>query len=160
MPAAEPTHVYVLGFNDSVIKVGRTSNPDRRRLQHANHALIRRATINNEWLLEVPNAKEAEFWLKVLGHQHLEALMGEYFSGDFDTFMAVVIKGFQRRGIIPAETVTFDEAVARTGVYPKYLAGSHEEIRMYQIEGRGRYLVSELDQWWSEQDRPHDAAAV
>lgn len=152
MTPPKPTHVYVIGFSDLVIKVGRTSNPESRFKQHAQDARVRRARIVQSWTFETDQAEYAEVLLKQLGRGYLEPLTGEYFRGKYNPFMRKVRHRFERWGLIPIDSLSFHEAAERAGVTEKELlrAREREEIRqdVYLPGSIGmRFATAAVDRW-------------
>lgn len=153
--APKPTSVYVIGFTDGVIKVGRTSNWTNRRAKHAQDGRIRRATIKNEWVLEHEHADRVERSLILLGRCHLQPLVGEYFSGDYRRFMKTVLKKFRRWGIVQTEWMTFEQVMAEFGVSAKDLlwARTDKSLNSYHHifsdSPQAFFVRSEVEKWFS-----------
>lgn len=87
-----PTHVYILGFSDGLVKVGRTSNPKLRIRQHATKARHRGAVVTGQWVRSSDQPVQDEWWLRFLGGFHLARVEGfdELFAGEFDSFVALI----------------------------------------------------------------------
>lgn len=106
---ANPTHIYVIGFSDGVVKVGRTSNLTTRLRMLKSDAGKRGATIERRWASAHPDARGAEFHLRVVGRGFFtRAWGGEYFTADFDEFMGCVETKFTDYRQPIGEVVDFD----------------------------------------------------
>jgi hypothetical protein len=88
---SNPTHIYVLGFSDGILKVGRTSNPHQRMILLRHEAKKRGATITNQWVTEFANAIRGEHYLIRVGAEHFPQAWGkEYFCAGFDEYLTVL----------------------------------------------------------------------
>lgn len=94
-----PTHIYIVGFDNGIVKVGRTSDPHNRFITLASQHRKTGATITNRWVSEHPNPRQAEFHLRRIGRGFFTWAHGaEYFFADFDTFLAKVEQKFEDYG--------------------------------------------------------------
>lgn len=80
MSAPAPTHVYIVGYSDGVVKVGRTSNPGQRNKALSSEGRRRGAHITHQWEKPATNPELAEFMLREFGRTRAEKAWGdEYF---------------------------------------------------------------------------------
>lgn len=86
--SATATHIYVAGFSDDIIKVGRTANPSMRLYQHHLGARHRDEALSNWWVQPHDNANEAERALREVGKSYFSRAWGnEYYVAAFTDFM-------------------------------------------------------------------------
>lgn len=96
---AHPTHIYIVGYSDGIVKVGRTGNLHDRFLTLTSEARRRGATIDRKWAAAHPNPRHAESHLRLVGTGFFRRATGaEYFVADFDTFLATVYRKFADYG--------------------------------------------------------------
>lgn len=93
------THIYILDYNDGVIKVGRTSNVPQRLATLRSEGRQRGAEIRGRWIRRDENARIGEWYLRMLGLARMERAWGtEYFYGDFAQFVDHVERKFAEWG--------------------------------------------------------------
>lgn len=89
--ASSSTHVYILGFSDGVVKIGRTGNPDRRFSALKLEAEKRGASLIGSWLRATTTPARSEDALRAIGRMSYEFEQGrEYFRASFNEFLAKV----------------------------------------------------------------------
>lgn len=97
-PAA--THIYMLGFSDGIVKVGRTSNPTTRFRSLRAEGRRRGAEIEHEWLHVHEDARFAEWYLRMIGFNFSKRAWGtEYFRAAFPGFVRLVEVKFEQYGL-------------------------------------------------------------
>src|SRR5690606_14952383 len=100
---ANPTHIYVIGYSDGVVKVGRTSNPRSRMTTLRSEASRAGRGISSSLFWAVPNAAQSEWHLRLVGRGFFKPVSAEYFEADFDEFVATVMRKFEDYGLnLPA----------------------------------------------------------
>jgi hypothetical protein len=93
-------YVYVLGFSDGTVKVGRTSDPQQRISRHKYDASMRSATLEHSWVGRTSIPLQAELALIRIGRSSFPKAWGsEYFRASFDDFMAAINRLMHRHMI-------------------------------------------------------------
>lgn len=91
--ASTSTHVYILGFSDGVVKIGRTGNPDRRFSALKLEAEKRGARLSGTWLRRTSTPARSEDALRAIGRLKYDFEQGrEYFRAEFSDFIETVKK--------------------------------------------------------------------
>lgn len=94
------THVYILGYSDGIVKVGRTANYGQRFGSLRSEGRRRGAEIVAQWVRPSANAAYTEWFLRLLGRKHLTKAWGdEYFRGDHTAFVEAVVSTLSFWGV-------------------------------------------------------------
>lgn len=87
------THIYILGFSDGVVKVGRSRVVSHRITNLITEASYRGAEVVARWSREIANADVVESRLIGQAHQLFAHAWGrEYFIADFYEFLAMATR--------------------------------------------------------------------
>lgn len=95
-----PTHVYVAGFSDGVVKVGRSATPARRLQTLGSQAILRGATLTNTRVWEAEDGAHAESLMRHACYMsELPRAWGaEYFRIEFPAFIEFLTTTLDRWG--------------------------------------------------------------
>lgn len=116
MSAVEPTHVYMLGYSDGIVKIGRTSNFKQRRRALSAEGHRREADITRQWVRRSGDARRTEWYLRMLGYAHFERPWGtEYFRADYAEFVDVMEKVLTLWGLEDCQPEWADQWSASNG---------------------------------------------
>lgn len=109
------THVYVLGFSNGTVKVGRTSNLRRRMYAHQTWARRNGTAITDQWSRRTNDANYVEWVMRFLGLFSFPRPEGstERFEADFSEFLPKLLNDFYKWGIaVNDSTATVDRSRA------------------------------------------------
>lgn len=94
------THIYMLGYSDGIVKVGRTSDPKRRFNTLQAEGRRRGAEIEHRWLRVHDDPRRAEWYLRFIGFTFSKRAWGtEYFRSDFPGFVRLIEVKFEQYGL-------------------------------------------------------------